>query len=129
MISTKLWKESMQAKHTNKQVCVALITQPPLEVRPAANSWLNAKGEEAVWEKQARELIRLVQVTLQQKGLQLDYGGRQIEKISLKRVEQELNEPSVGHEACTCRERRKQRWNSRRGDKVLSTGERGDNEH
>ena len=34
---TKLWKEAIRAQHTIKQMCVALITQLPSEVRPAAN--------------------------------------------------------------------------------------------
>ena len=88
---TRLWIEAKHARHTTKHTCV-VVTQLPEEVRPAAKAWINEKGEEAITDKAAREFIRLIQDTLKQKGLPLDYGARIAEKTSAKQIKQKLPE-------------------------------------
>ena len=73
---TKLWAEARRSNHSTKQLCITLVTQLPTEVQPVAKRWLNDKGDGAISDKEVREFIRLVQNTLSQKGLPMDYGTR-----------------------------------------------------
>ena len=87
---TRLWIETKHSRHTTKQMCVTVVTQLQEEFRTTVKAWINRKGKEAITEKATREFIMLIQDTLKQKGLHLDYGARIAEKTSTKRNKQKL---------------------------------------
>ena len=52
-------------------------------------AWVLGKGEDAVSDKEVRKFLRIIQETMQQKGIPLGYGARVTEKVAVKRIELE----------------------------------------
>ena len=81
----RLRKQARRAGHSNLDACTALVGELPEEVQPPIKTWV--KGREACTEKEAREFATLVQSTLRQKGLALDYGARIKEGTAIRKTD------------------------------------------
>ena len=80
---TRLWKEAKRAGFHNRQVCVVLVTQLPNKVSSTLNKWLQEKRDNGVSDVEMREFIALVQQSLRQMGVPLDFGMREAEEKTI----------------------------------------------
>ena len=76
---TQLWKEAKRAGFLNRQVCVTVVTQLPNKAMSPLKRWIQEREGNVVTDVQMREFIGLVQQTLRQTEVPLDFGARDVE--------------------------------------------------
>ena len=99
--ATNLWKEARRAGFLNNQVCVVITTQLPSKVHPTLKKWVQGHGGEAVTDSQVREFIGIVQQTLRQADVPLDYGAREVDDKSTHLCKIITQEESADRDSCS----------------------------
>ena len=74
---TLLWREAKRAGFLNRQVCVILTTQLPNKVQSGLKKWIREREDNPVTDVQMREFIAVVQQSLRESYISLDYGKRE----------------------------------------------------